>query len=136
MVDVGAGIGIGVEDEGIAALAAYLAEHIAEPLPQGSIALLLSLGILAAGFLLELNVLGHQLLQLGLPFVENGGCQLALYLQESLVFTVELFFHTLGLGLILCLQVAQLFLHDDLLGHGLESLLVAEIAELQLCGGP
>ena len=58
-----------------------------------------------------------------------------LAIDELVVLLVELTFGALHLGIVLGLQVFQVLLYDGVLGHLLEDVVVADVAEGGLCGG-
>ena len=116
-VDKGQGLHVGVDDEGIAALAADLAKYLDEADLQWGHQVLFGFLDLHPSMLLELDVLFHELLKLQLALLEDGLGKVALTFEEVLVFAVELVFHAQCLVLELLTEVGELLLYDGVVGH-------------------
>ena len=125
-VDKGERLDVGVENEGIAALTAYLAKEFDESDFQWGHGVLFGLGQLLAAFFLEGDVLLHQFLKLCLTLLEDGLGEFVLSIEEFLVLAVELVFYAFGLSLIEGSQVVHLLLYGSVFGHRLEGCFIAE----------
>ena len=78
---------------------------------------------------LESHVALHQIGELGLTFLVDRRCKLALTFKELLVFLIEFLFGTLQLSLILAALVGHLLLQQSHVGHCLEYFTVTEETE-------